>query len=342
MATYGRRATFKGRIAPALRGAPITLYSGTTPLRSTKADKKGRFAFKVKQTAPATYAAHFDAVGSNAVAVPVRPALDVALPRAGVIGRPLKLRAKLRPAGSGTMKLRIWRSGHELATQTFGDHANLRLSTTRVADYKVRITVTPSGPFSPRKKTVRANVLLPYLALGARGPSVRVVERRLAQLHYATRGVDGFYSYDTADAVIAFQKVNGLARTGRVTPDVWRRLQSAHTPYPRFRYGHHFEVDKSRQVLFEVNHGRVTRVVHVSTGATGNTPVGLWHIYSKVPGTLPTGMFDSNFFLRGFAIHGYPSVPSYPASHGCVRVPIWVAPILFASSYYGEPVYIYY
>jgi len=84
------------------------------------------------------------------------------------------------------------------------------------------------------------------------------------------------------------------------------------------------------------------RVVHVSTGATGNTPIGLWHIYSKVPGTLPTGMFDSNFFLRGFAIHGYPSVPSYPASHGCVRVPNWVAPILFSSSYYGEAVYIYY
>ena len=342
MATYGRRATFKGRIAPALRGAPITLYSGATPLRSTKADKKGRFAFKVKQTAPATYAAHFDVVASNAVPVPVRPALDVALPRAGIIGRPLKLRAKLRPSGSGTMKVRIWRSGHELAAQTFGDHVNLRLSTKRVADYKVRITVTPSGAFSTRKKTVLANVFLPYLAPGARGPSVRILEQRLAQLHYTTRGVDGFYSYDTADAVMAFQKLSGLARTGRVTPDVWRRLLSAHTPAPRFRYGHHFEVDKTKQVLLEVDHGRVIRLVHVSTGATGNTPVGLWHIYSKVPGTLPTGMFDSNFFLRGFAIHGYPSVPSYPASHGCVRVPIWVAPMLFASSYYGEPVYIYY
>ena len=342
LATYGKRATFKGRLAPAIRGAPITLYSGTTPLRSTKADKKGRFAFKIKQTAPATYAAHFDLVGSNAVAVPVRPALDVAMPSSGIIGRSLKLRAKLRPAGSGTMKIRIWRSGHELAPRTFGDHAHLSLSTKRIAAYKVRIIVTPSGPFSPRKKTVRASVFMPYLSLGARGPSVRLLERRLAQLHYTTRGVDGFYSYDTADAVMAFQKVNGLARTGRVTPDVWRRLQSAHTPFPRYRYGHHFEVNKSKQVLYEVNHGRVVRVVHVSTGATGNTPIGLWHIYSKVPGTLPTGMFDSNFFLRGFAIHGYPSVPSYPASHGCVRVPNWVAPILFSSSYYGEAVYIYY
>ena len=342
VATYGKRATFTGRMAPALRGAPITLYSGTTPLRSTKADKKGRFAFKIKQTALATYAAHFDVVGSNEVIVPVRPALDVAMPGSAIVGRPLKLRAKLRPAGSGTMNVRIWRSGHELAPKTFGDHAHLSLNTRRVAVYKVRITVTPSGSYSPRTKTLHASVFLPYLSVGAQGPSVRLLERRLTQLRYTVGGVDSFYSYDTADAVLAFQKQNGLERTGRVTPYVWRRLQTAHTPLPRYRYGHHFEVNKSKQVLFDVNHGHVVRIVHVSTGATGNTPVGVWHIYSKVPGTLPDGMFDSNFFLRGFAIHGYPSVPSYPASHGCVRVPNWVAPILFASSYYGEAVYIYY
>ena len=342
VATYGKRAAFTGRMAPALRGAPITLYSGTTPLRSTKADKNGRFAFKLEQTAPATYAAHFDVVGSNEVAVPVRPALDVALPGSAIIGRPLKLRAKLRPAGAGTLKVRVWRSGHELAPRTFGDHAHLSLSTKRVAQYKVRVIVVPSAPYSPRKSTVRASVSLPYLSVGAEGPSVRILERRLAQLHYTVGGIDNFYSYDTADAVMAFQKLNGLARTGRVTPYIWRRLQSAHTPLPRYRFGHHFEVNKSKQVLFEVNHGHVMRIVHVSTGATGNTPIGVWHIYSQVPGTLPDGMFDSNFFLRGFAIHGYPSVPSYPASHGCVRVPNWVAPILFASSYYGEAVYIYY
>jgi PKD repeat protein len=342
LATYGRRATFRGRIVPALHGAPITLNSGDQALRSTRANKKGRFAFRVKQTFPATYAAHFQTVGSNAVAVPVRPGLDVSVPRAGIIGRSLKARIVLRPRNSGTLKVRIWKGGRELATQTFGDRGVVHLSTKRVVAYKLRIVVTPSGPFSPRKKTVRTSVFLPYLALGSRGPSVRLLERRLAQLHYTVRGVDGFYSYDTADAVMAFQKVNGLARTGRVTPDVWRRLQFAHAPLPRYRYGRHFEVIKSKQVLFEVANGHVVRVVHVSTGATGNTPVGRWHIYSKVPGTLPSGMFDSNFFLRGFAIHGYPSVPSYPASHGCVRVPNWVAPILFASSYYGEAVYIYY
>ena len=339
---YGRRTTFRGRMVPALKGAPITLYAGDTPVRGAKLDKKGRFAMRVRQKGPATYSARFETVPSNPVAVAVRPGLDVALPRSGMIGRPLVVRAVLRPRSSGTLHVRVWRSGRELPAKDFGGRAVVHLSTKRVAKYVVRLTVKPTGVFAPRQKTVRANVFLPYLAEGARGPSVRILERRLAQLHYLLQSVDGFYSYDTADAVLAFQKVNGLARTGRVTPAVWRRLQVAHVPRPRYRFGHHLEVDKTRQVLFEVNHGRVVRVVHVSTGATGNTPVGRWHIYSKVPGTLPSGMFDSNFFLRGFAIHGYPSVPSYPASHGCVRTPNWAASIIFASSYYGETIYIYY
>ena len=136
--------------------------------------------------------------------------------------------------------------------------------------------------------------------------------------------------------------MHGLARTGRVTPDLWRRLQAAHVPFARYRGPYrHVEVDKTRQVLFRVVGGRVVKVVHVSTGATGNTPVGRWRVYSKVPGFLPSGMFYSSFFVGAFAIHGYPSVPPYPASHGCVRVPIWIAPTLFASNDYGETVYIH-
>jgi PKD repeat protein len=340
--TYGRRTRLRGRMIPALRGAPIALYSDVTPLRSAKLDKKGRFSFRVRQSAPATYSARYETVPSNPVAVAVRPGLDVSVPSSGMIGRPLVVRAVLRPRGGGRMHVRVWRSGNALPAKDFGGRAVLRLSTKRVANYVIRIKVTPTGSFTGRTKTVRTNVFLPYLAQGARGPSVQILERRLAELHYLLRGVDGFYSYDTADAVLAFQKVNGLARTGRVTPAVWRRLRAAHVPRPRYRFGHHIEVDKTRQVLFEVDRGQVVRVVHVSTGATGNTPVGRWRIYSKVPGVLPSGMFDSNFFLRGFAIHGYPSVPAYPASHGCVRTPNWAAPILFGSTYYGETIYIYY
>jgi len=341
VATYGRRTTLRGRLIPPLRGSPITLYADDAPVRTAKLDRKGRFAVRVRQSAPATYSARFESVPSNPVAVAVRPSLDVSVPAAAMLGRPLVVRAVLRPRNAGPLRVRVWKSGRELPAKDFHGRVVLHLSTKRVASYVVRIMAAPSGAFKGRQTTVRTNVFLPYLTEGARGPSVRILERRLAELRYLLRSVDSFYSYDTVDAVLAFQKVNGLARTGRVTPAVWRRLQSAHAPLPRYRFGHHIEVDKGRQVLFEVDHGRVVRVVHVSTGATGNTPIGRWHVYSKIPGTLPTGMFDSSFFLRGFAIHGYPSVPTYPASHGCVRTPNWAAPILFASSYYGEPIYIY-
>ena len=112
-------------------------------------------------------------------------------------------------------------------------------------------------------------------------------------------------------------------------PAVWRALERTRTPRAA-RPGSHIEVDKARQVLFEVRSGRVVRIVHVSTGATGNTPVGSWRIYAKTPGFNSLGMYDSMYFLRGFAVHGYASVPPYPASHGCVRVPLWVAPGLYA------------
>jgi hypothetical protein len=304
--------------------------------------RKGAFRFRVRQTAASAYSARFETVSSTAHAVAVRPRLDVSLPPNRMRGQRLVLRAKLQPAGSGTLRVRVWRSGRRLPARTFGDRALMRLGTGLAGDYVVRITVTPIDGYRGRRDTFRSTVFVPYLAQGAQGPSVRTLERRLRRLRYALRGVDTYFSYDTADAVLAFQKVHGLVRTGRVDPAVWRRLTTAHAPIPRYRGPfRHIEVDKSRQILFQVVGARVTRVVHVSTGATGNTPIGRWRVYSKVPGFLPSGMFYSSFFVGAFAIHGYPSVPSFPASHGCVRTPMWIAQTLFASNDYGETVYIY-
>jgi PKD repeat protein len=342
VATYGKAVTLQGRVVPALRGSPIALYSGATAVKTTTVSRQGAFRFRLRQTVASSYSAHLETVPSNVLAVAVRPRLDVSLPPARMLGQRLVLRAKLRPHGSGRLRVRVWRSGRELHTRRFGDRASMRLGTGRSTDYVVRITVTPVGTYRGRRDTFRTSVFVSYLAQGAQDPSVRILERRLAQLRYALRGVDTFFSYDTADAVLAFQKVHGMPRTGRVDPAFWRRLRAAHPPFPRYRGPfRHVEVDKTRQVLFQVLGGRVTRVVHVSTGATGNTPVGRWRVYSKVPGFLPTGMFYSSFFVGAFAIHGYPSVPPYPASHGCVRTPMWIAPTLFASNNYGETVYIY-
>jgi lipoprotein-anchoring transpeptidase ErfK/SrfK len=99
-------------------------------------------------------------------------------------------------------------------------------------------------------------------------------------------------------------------------------------------------VDKARQVLFEVRRGRVVRIVHVSTGATGNTPVGRWRVYRKTPGFNSLGMYYSMYFLGGFAVHGYHSVPPWPASHGCVRMPNWFAPRLYARWPYASTIWV--
>jgi lipoprotein-anchoring transpeptidase ErfK/SrfK len=179
----------------------------------------------------------------------------------------------------------------------------------------------------------------PRLAQGSRGLGVLALERRLSELRYALPRVDARYDLDTYQAVLAFQKVNGLPWTGRTDARVWRALARAHVPGARHS-GTHIEVNKSRQYLLAVRGGRVQEVVHISTGATGNTPIGRWHVYRKVVGW-DWILWYPMYFLRGFAIHGYPSVPAYPASHGCVRVPMWIAPRLFAAVQRGATIYVY-
>jgi lipoprotein-anchoring transpeptidase ErfK/SrfK len=169
---------------------------------------------------------------------------------------------------------------------------------------------------------------------------------RLRRLHFAAPyGV----SFDgrMLDAVYAFQKVQGLPRSGVVDARFWRALANARTPAPRYAQpASHLEVYKGRQVLFVVRGSRVALIVPVSTaGLPGKfTPVGRFSIYRKVVGFDPSPLgtlYDPMYFTGGYAIHGNPSVPPYPASHGCVRVPMWVAPHLYATNPYGETVYVY-
>jgi N-acetylmuramoyl-L-alanine amidase len=338
--TYGRRVLLAGRLTPVLPRARVSLLSGERVVATASANRAGKVRFQPRLGVSPTFQARFGAITSNTVALAIRPALDTALPRARMVGQRLVLRARVRPAGAGTITARVWRPRRKPLTYRLGARGAVGLPSRPAGAYVVRVSVTPAAGFVRTSRDLRATVHVPYLALGSRGPSVRALERRLAELAYAVRGIDGLYSYDTYDAVLAFQKVNGLARTGRVDPYVWRRLQSAHRPRPRYARGSHIEVDKRRQVLLEVRGGRVLRVVHVSTGATGNTPVGRWRVYRKVVGWDWVLWFPM-YFLRGFAIHGYPSVPVYPASHGCVRVPMWVAPRLFARNSYGQTILVY-
>jgi hypothetical protein len=179
------------------------------------------------------------------------------------------------------------------------------------------------------------------LGLGNSGSDVAALQQRLLDMSYWLPGIDGSFGASTQQAVWAFQKANGLPRDGKIGPEDLPALNSGARPAAASTSGDLVEVDKARQLLFEVRAGTVVSVTRVSTGATGNTPVGHWHVYAKGPGFNEKGMYDSLFFLRGFAIHGYASVPTYPASHGCVRTPLWFAPGIYSRWGVGASVYVF-
>ena len=178
---------------------------------------------------------------------------------------------------------------------------------------------------------------------GARGVKVLLLQRSLKRMGFAVP-LTGLYDPGTARAVTAFRKTNGLSREGYASPQVYRavfRNRGAFKPrYPRA--GRHVEFDWSRQLLALIDGGRARRVYHASSGkASTPTVFGTFSFYRKQPGTNSLGMVHSNYFIGGYAIHGYKSVPNYPASHGCLRVPIPNALQIDRQIELGQTIYVY-
>jgi peptidoglycan hydrolase-like protein with peptidoglycan-binding domain len=160
--------------------------------------------------------------------------------------------------------------------------------------------------------------------LGSRGATVRVIQHRLSTLHYAVART-GVFDASTARAVIAYRKMRGWGRVGFASKAVVRGLLAGKGTFKaRFpSHGKHVEADLSRQVLVLLNGGTPYRIYTVSSGkASTPTVLGRFKVYSRQIGTNALGMVDSSYFIGGYAIHGYHDVPTFPASHGCLRVPV--------------------
>jgi hypothetical protein len=340
---YQQLQRFYGRLVPGLKGVRVALYRGERRIATVKTRRGGRFSVRGRVGTPdQRFTVRYAGAVSNAVSLAVRPGLDTAFLGSGRLGARLILRVRERPAAAGAVTVRVWRNKRLIARHTGRGVLRIRLGTRSPAIYRVGVRIAPAAGYIGNHRLLKHAVYVPNLRIGDTGASVYALEQRLNELHFALGAVDGYYGVDTSDAVVAFQKLHGLARTGSVDARFWRELELAHVPLPRHAgAGLHAEVNKERQVLLLVRDGVVTLVVPVSTGATGNTPVGLWHVYSKVPGYNAKEMYYSSFFIGGFAIHGYHSVPYYPASHGCVRIPIWVAPRVYSLLDYGTAVYVY-
>lgn len=165
-------------------------------------------------------------------------------------------------------------------------------------------------------------------------------EQLLAGLGYWTGPIDGVFDSASRHALIAFQKVEGRKRSGNLTRKELEALRSADRPEPRDKTYAHVEVDLSRQVLMVVDEsGMVTKVLPVCTGneksysdrgvtKRAHTPRGRFVVTRKINGLRISSLgalFYPCYIVNGIAIHGSPLIAPYPASHGCIRIPMFAA-----------------
>ncbi|EAP98330.1 endopeptidase [Janibacter sp. HTCC2649] len=170
--------------------------------------------------------------------------------------------------------------------------------------------------------------------MGDRGPKVLALQQRLSNLGYWLGEPDGHYGSLTRQAVWALQKSAGLSRDGNVGSATQKALANGVRPSTQLS-GDGIDINLSRQILMIVRGGEVTYILNTSTGggykyetkkgntATARTPKGTFKVYYTVDGSdegfLGT-MWRPRYFHGGYAVHGSPSIPAYPASHGCARV----------------------
>ena len=168
---------------------------------------------------------------------------------------------------------------------------------------------------------------------------IKEAEQRLSELGYWTGPVDGRLDDGTRAAVTAFQKWEGREITAKLTREELEAIRNGTAPKPRDIGYEHVEVDVDRQVLMLVKDDDSVRMLPVSTGSgkeflddgqmsISYTPRGRFVVYDKTYGW-ENGQLGSvyyaNYITGGVAIHGYLSVPNQPASHGCIRIPMFAA-----------------
>jgi peptidoglycan hydrolase-like protein with peptidoglycan-binding domain len=274
--------------------------------------------------------------------------------RLALAGQPWRVRVVLQPWVEGqTATVRFYRHGHKLrvvnvnltmsATGRSG-MALVAFKTSTPGAVEVRAThlATPTAP-QLLATPVKVDVTAPRVRPGARGPAVRLLQQHLAAKGYVI-GRRGIFDERTARAVLAFRKVAGMARTTAADTGLLKALLAGkgtfNVRHPD--HGKHVEADLSRQVVALIQGSRVERIYPASSGKPSTPTIqGSFRVYTKSPGFNAKGMYYSDYFIRGFAIHGYAEVPVFAASHGCLRIPIPDAISVFRWIKIGDIVDVY-
>jgi hypothetical protein len=378
---YGGTLTLTGALSRAdgtpLVDAKVQVLSRTAGqssrvvLATVRTDSNGRLAYALAPRVTAEYQLRYGGdtltapATSNKTVSQLRPRINGAFTPAGLkLGQTSVLRGSIAPSYSGSrlaVRLRgadgSWSDAAVVGIDGTGGYS-WSVTPAAVGRYVYQV-VLPARPAHLQAATPAMAVQVDArdLGRGDTGDDVRVLEQRLAAQRADVGRVDGVWDYDLTHAVIAFQKSQGIARTGRYDSATRVRLGA---PVPvQLRYpkaGRAVEIDLRKQVLYLSEGGVLRRILDVSTGSgklyesegttrRAVTPRGSFAITRKINDPhheSPLGiLYRPAYFYGGFAVHGSSSVPTYPASHGCVRITNPAMDRLYDLLTVGTPVTVY-
>ena len=257
----------------------------------------------------------------------------------------------------------VWGFDNPSATANTAAHQAILSSPSTTAAPSTTTTTTAASTTTTTSHPVMKNpppLAMPAvppngLGIGSTGPDVQAFERRLADLHFDPGPVDGHYDIDTMYAVTAVQKLWSLPRTGRI--DAQTRFVISHFKYPTPLVpngpSNRVEIDLNKQVLVVWQDWHIRLITTTSTGGGyyfcggdsgcqyAVTPPGVFH-FQRFHSGWDHGklgqLYNPYYFNGGIAVHGYPEVPAYPASHGCSRIPMHISNYFFTLVSKGEEV----
>lgn len=330
--TYGETTTLSGAITPAVAGETVSIVDtgDGAVLATAVTGADGAYALAHAPERNVEVRAEWGEAASDPATIRVRPILTAKIAKVLLFGRGV-VAGRVRPAHPGAaVTVTLLRNGRRVAERQAvldaGGRYAARFPIGKPGRYRARVRFAHDDHLPARRRTGVRETPLPALSRGSVGVHVRLLERRLRRLDYRILGVDRRFDHRTGDAVLAFHKVQGMPRTRSVSAATWRRLASPFRPAPRAtKPAFHIEIDQARQVLYVVRKGTIDEIVHTSTGRNNWTRDGVFRVHRKIAGYSPGRLYYPSYFDGLRAVHGWPEVPTYPASHGCARVPNWTA-----------------
>ncbi len=218
------------------------------------------------------------------------------------------------------------------------------------------------------------------LRKGMYGDDVKAMQQRLKDLGFDPGPVDGSFGSGTEQALWAFEGLvfqrKNTEQTGRLTNDEWQTMQDPIMFGPRRQGGAgntHMEIYLDLQAAIVFTDDKPTLITHISSGTgeqwcdiitqdtdeygqpldppvqkdvcgISKTPGGVFKFYRRYEGNRQGplgGMWNPVYFNYGIAVHGAKNVPDAPASHGCIRIPMWIADYFPSLVKNGNRVYVW-